>query len=238
MWFGGTICLKVGIFFLRCLYVAFVIEHLLGSIWHGLFLFLPKFHGFVLYFRRILQKVIWCLLPSGMVMVLSSEWLPWNKRKGKKNQAKTFECFFLFVCLIGNIQYLDSMESAHGTLCAHSKSEVQPPLLWIGVCVPQITKGPKIWGSILVHMLLLSLGVCVADARNRLCNMLYKQIGEMIFVLKYWWRRWRTERVPALKAAQRRRQGSGPMSSTKRTLCILLEAKICSCWSYCKGPKF
>lgn len=60
----------------------FMIEHLLGNIWHELFLFLPKFHGFVLYLRRILQKVIWCLIPIGVVMVLTFELLPWNRRKG------------------------------------------------------------------------------------------------------------------------------------------------------------
>lgn len=80
MWFWGTICLRVGIFF-SCICM-FMIEHLLGNIWHELFLFLPKFHGFVLYLRRILQKVIWCLIPIGVVMVLTFELLPWNRRKG------------------------------------------------------------------------------------------------------------------------------------------------------------
>lgn len=209
-----------------------MIDRSLGSIWHKLLLFLPKLHGFVLCLRRILQKVIWCLIPIGIVMGLTFEWLPWNRRKGGKKGFGTF--------LIRNIQYLDFMKSAHGTSCGRSQSEAQPPPLWIGVRAPQITKGPEIWGSSLIHMLLLSVAVCIADARNRLYNVLYKQIGKMIFVPKQWRRRWtrRTERVPALRAAWPRRRRFGPMSSTKSPLCIFIEAKICSCWSYCKGLKF
>lgn len=161
MWFGGTICLKVGKFFFIHLYGAFMIEHSLGSIWHELFP-LSKFHGFVLYLRSILQKVTWCLILIGMVMGLTFELLPWNRRKGKKIPQH------LGFFLIGNIQYLVVTESVHGTLCARSKSGAQPPPLWIRVRAPQITKGPEIWGSSLVHMLLLSFAVCIADARSRL----------------------------------------------------------------------
>nr|XP_010307089.1 PREDICTED: CUGBP Elav-like family member 2 [Balearica regulorum gibbericeps] len=64
-----------------------------------------------------------------------------------------------------------------GSCGARSKAGERLPPLWIRIRAPQITKGPKIWGSSLVHMLLLSFAVRIADARNRLYDMLYKQIG-------------------------------------------------------------
>lgn len=183
-----------------------MIGHSLGNIWHELFLFLPKFHGFVLYLRRILQKVICYLIPIGMVMVLTFKLLPGNRRKWGRN--------IMWVFLIGNRQYLDLTASAHGMLCSCSKSKVQ---LQTRVHEPQITKAPKIWGSSFVHMLLLSFTVCLADARNRLYNMLYKQIGRMIFVLKRWQQSWTRsiDSVPALRAARPRHHSFGLMSSTK-----------------------
>jgi len=61
---------------------------------------------------------------------------------------------------------------------------VQPPALRARVRAPQITKGPQTGGSGLIHMLWLSFAVGIANARNRLYNMLCKQIGKMIFVQK------------------------------------------------------
>lgn len=65
---------RVGILF-RHFFVMFMIENSLGSAWHLIF---PKFCGFVLYLRRILQKVIWHCDLMDVVMASTSESFPRN----------------------------------------------------------------------------------------------------------------------------------------------------------------
>lgn len=66
---------RVGFLF-RHFFVVFMIERSLGSAWY--LFFFPKFCGFVLNLKRVLQKVIWHCDLKDVVMASTSESFPRN----------------------------------------------------------------------------------------------------------------------------------------------------------------